>query len=112
MCGEILSEHSGVGVGVVTADDDDGSDAVLLAYFCDDRKLLIRLQLRSAGTDDVESAGVSVFVDVFVIEDHVIIFDQSDRTVLEAVEHVLFVRRLQGIVQTADDVVSAWCLAA
>ena len=89
VCCEVLSENSGIGIGVVTADDDNRSDAVLLAYFCDDRELLTRLQLRSAGTDDVESAGVAVLVDVFVVEDHVIVFDQSDRTVLEAVEHVL-----------------------
>ena len=62
--------------------------AVLLANFTYDGKLLGGFQFGSAGTDDIKTAGVSVFVDKSVVKDHVIVFDQTAGAALEAVEHV------------------------
>ena len=42
---------------------------MLLADFRYNRKLLVGLQLRSAGTDDVKSAGIAILIDIFVVKD-------------------------------------------
>ena len=110
--GKILGENRGVGVGVVAADDDDGGDAMLLADALGNGELLLGFQLGSAGADDVKSAGVAVLVDVFVVEDYVVVLQQAAGAALEAVEDVFLVAGLQRVVQTADDVVAAGRLTA
>jgi len=112
VCGKVLCQHCGVGVGVVTADDHDGVDAVLLADLCNDGKLLLGLQLGSAGADDIEAAGVAVPVDILVVEDDIVVFKQTAGAALEAVENVVLIGSLQSVVQAADNVVSAGSLAA
>ena len=110
--GKILGQDCGIGVGVVAADDDDGGDTVLLADAFGNGELLLSLQLGSAGADDVKSAGVAVLVDVFVVEDNIVILQQTAGAALEAVEDVFLVAGLQRVVQAADDVVAAGCLTA
>ena len=110
--GKILGQHRGVGVGVVAADDDDGVDAVLLAHARRHGELLLGFQLGSAGADDVESAGVAELVDVCVVKDQVIVFQKTAGAALEAVEDIVGIGCLQGIVQAADHVVAAGSLAA
>ena len=112
MGGHIFGQHRGVGVGVVAADDDDGGQAVLLRHFGNDPELFLSLQLRTAGTDDIETAGIPVLVDVFVGELDEIVVDQSGGTALEAKEYVALVRSLERVVQTADHVMSAGRLSA
>ena len=48
---------------------------MLLADLCCNCKLLFCLKLGSAGTDNIETAGISVLINVFVIKDQVIILD-------------------------------------
>ena len=110
--GAVLGKNRGVGVGVVTADDDQGVHTVLAAILYNDGELLLGLQLGTAGTDDVEAAGVAVLVDVLVAEDDVVVLQQTAGAALEAVEHVLGVGGLQRVVQAADHVVAAGSLAA
>ena len=62
---------------------------MLLADFSSDCELFLSLQFGSAGTDDIETAGVSVCIDILVIKNKIIVFDQTARTVLEAVQYVL-----------------------
>ena len=62
---------------------------MLLADFSSDCELFLSLQFCSAGTDDIETAGVSVCIDILVIKNKIIVFDQTARTVLEAVQYVL-----------------------
>ena len=112
MGSHVFSQHSGVGVGVVTADDDDGGQAVLLRHFGHDFELFFRFQFGTAGTDDIETAGVPVGVDVLVGEFDVVVIDQSGGAALEAEQDVILVGGLDGVIQTADDVVSAGGLSA
>ena len=62
---------------------------MLLADFSSDCELFLSLQFGSAGTDDIETACVSVCIDILVIKNKIIVFDQTARTVLEAVQYVL-----------------------
>ena len=110
--GHVLGQHSGVGVGVVAADDDDGGDAVLLADLSGNGKLLFGFQLGSAGADDVKSAGVAELIHVLVIQDPVIVLQQTAGAALEAVQDIVGVGGLQCVVQAADNVVAAGCLTA
>ena len=112
MGGKILSQNRRVGVGVIAADDHDGVDAVLLADLLRNRELLLGFQLGSAGADDVKAAGISVLVDVFVIENQIVIFQQTAGAALEAVEHIVLVGGLQCIVQAANHIVAAGGLTA
>ena len=86
--GAVLSQNGGVGVGVVTADDDQRVDAVLFAVFGDNGELLLRLQLGAAGTDDVKTAGGAILIDIFVIEDDEIVVQQTTGTALETDQDV------------------------
>ena len=73
MCCEVLSKNCSIRIGIVTTNDNNCSDAVLLANFSCYLELLLGLELCSAGTDDVEAAGVAELIDVFVIEDQVLV---------------------------------------
>ena len=96
--GKVLSQHSGVGVGIVAADDHNSGNAVLPADPGHDLELLFGFQLGSAGADDVKAAGVTVAVNIFVIKDNVVILKKSAGTALEAVENVVLIGGLQCIV--------------
>ena len=98
MSSTVFSQNGCVGVGVVTADDNDGSDAVLPAYLYDNFKLFFLFQFGSAGTDDVEAAGVSVPVDEFIIKYDIVVIDQAAWAALETIQFVFLVGSLQGIV--------------
>ena len=63
-----------------------------------------------AGTDDIETAGVAVSVDVVVLKNNEVIVQQTGGAALEADQNVLGVGSLQGIVQAGDNVVAAGCL--
>ena len=108
----VLSQNSGVGVGVVAADDDQRVDTVLAAVGDNDLKLLLGLQLGTAGADDVEAAGVAVLVDVLIAENDEVVIQQAGGAALEAIQFIFLVGGLQGIVQTADHVVAAGSLTA
>ena len=75
--GKVLGQNGSVGVGVVAADDDQSGDAVLLAVFGNDGELLLGLQLGAAGTDDVKTAGVAELVDILVVEDDIVVLQQT-----------------------------------
>ena len=89
VCCKVLSQNCCVCIGIVATDDYDCGNAVLLADLRSNLKLLLCLQLCSAGTDDIETAGISVLIDICVIEDHIFILDQSARATLESVKNVL-----------------------
>ena len=108
----VLSQHCSIGIGIVTADDHDRSQAMLLRHLCHDPELFLRLQLCASGADDIESAGIPVGIDVFVGKFQIIVFDQSGRTALEAQEHVVLIRRFNRVIQPADDIVAAGRLSA
>ena len=110
--GHVLRQDSGVGIGVVTADDDNGGNAVLLANLGSDGELLFGFQLGAAGADDIEAAGVAEHVDVFIIHDAVVIFQQTAGAALEAIQLIFGIGGLQGVVQAADNVMAAGGLAA
>ena len=94
VCCEVLSQNCSICIGIVTTDDNNCSDAVLLANFSCYLELLLGLELCSAGTDDVETAGVAELIDVFVVEDQIFVLDQSARAALESVKDVLRVGSL------------------
>ena len=109
---KIFSQNSSVCIRVITTDDYDSSDAVLLAHALGNGELLLGFQLGSAGADDVKSAGVAVLVDVCVVKDHVVVFQQTAGAALKAVEDILLVAGLQRVIQAANHVVAAGSLTA
>ena len=96
---------------VKNGDATQSVDAVGLAVLNDNSELLLGLQLGTAGTDDVEAAGVAVSVDVIVLEDNEVIVQQAAGAALEADQDILGAQSLQSIIQAADNVVTAGCLA-
>ena len=112
MCCHVLSKYTSVGVGIVSTNDNDSSDAMFFANLCCNLKLLFGLQFGSSGTDDIESTGISVLVDICIIKYDEIVFDQSAWTTFETNQNILFIGCLQCIIQTTYNIVSAWCLSA
>ena len=112
VCCKVLSQNCCIGIGIVAADDNNCGYAMLLANLGNDSELLLSLQLGTAGTDDIESAGISVCVNELIVELYIIIVDQSAGAALETVQYVLLVGSLQCVVETADNVVSARSLSA
>ena len=109
---EILSQHAGVGVGVVAADDDQSGDAALFAALAGSFKLLRGFQFGTAGADDVKAAGVAVGVDDVGGQFHSFIFDQTVGSFEESVEFGGSVEGFDTVKETGDDVVSAGSLSA
>ena len=108
----VLCKYGCVGVGIVAADDNDSGKTVLLRNFGNDSELLLSFELSSAGTDDIETAGVSVFINKGIGELNVIVIDESAGATLEAEKNVVLVGSLQCVIETCDNVVSAGCLSA
>ena len=89
---KVFSQNRRIGIGVIAADDDNRRNSMLLADIRNDRELFASFQLRSAGTDDIESARVAVLVDVGIVKNQIIVFNQTDRTILETIENIFFIR--------------------
>ena len=112
MSGKILSQNSSVGIGIVTADNDHSGNAVLLADIRYNSKLLFGFELCSAGADNVKTTGVSVLIDVRIIKNQIVVFQQTAGTAFEAVQLIFLAACFQGIVQSADNIVTAGSLSA
>ena len=112
LCSHVFSESSSVCVGIVAADDHDSGETVLFCIFSNSVELLFCLELCSAGTDDVETACVSVCVDELVVELYIVVLKKSVRSLLEAEELILRICSLKSVIKTGDDVVSARSLTA
>ena len=112
MCSHVLSKNRCIGIGVVAADDNDSSDAMLLADLSRNCELLLGLQFGSAGADDIKTAGVPELINVLIFHDDVVVLKESARAALESIQYIVLVGCLQRIIQTADNIVSAGSLSA
>ena len=107
----VLSECSGVCVGVVTTDDNDSGKTVLLSILSNDVELFLSLEFCSAGADDVETTCVSIRIDELVIELNIVVLKKSVRTALESKKNILLVCCFKSIIKTGNNVVSARSLS-
>ncbi len=95
---EVFRQHCGVRIRIITADDDNSGQSVLLcSCFCS-LELLFCFNLRTTGTDDIESAGVAVCIDEGIIELYIFIINQSARASLETNQHIVTAGCLEGII--------------
>ena len=108
----VFSQQAGVGVGVVTADNDDGGDAESLRIDSALVELFGQFQFGSAGADHIEPAGVAVGIHEVVGDFNVFVVDQTAGTALETVELGSRVQALDTVVNTGNNVVTAGCLTA
>ena len=108
----VLGKNAGVGVGVIATDDHESLDIQLAQDLDAFLKLLHLLQLRTAGTDDVETAGVTVFINDVGCQLHIVVVNETAGAEDEAVELGIGVDALDAVEETADDVVSARSLTA
>ena len=103
----VLSQHTGIGVRVVTTDDHDGFDIELADDLQTLLKLIDLLQLRTSGTDHIKTSGVTVFIDDLLGEFHVVMVYQTTRTEDETIETVLRIQLLDLVEKTGNNVVTA-----
>ena len=109
---EMLGQEGGVRVRVVAADDDDGVEFHLLRGGDRGGDLRRGLDLGPSRADDVESAGIAVFVHEFILDFDVLLLDQAGRTAQKAEELRGGVSLLDAVIEAGDDVVSAGGLSA
>ena len=102
----------GIVIGVVAADDDQSLDVELLQDLETGVELLGLLQLGTAGTDDVETACVAVFVDDIGSEFDVFVVNETAGAHEETVEAAVAVDFLDAVEEAADHIVSAGNLSA
>ena len=88
----ILCQYTGVGVGVVTADDDNGFDVQLADNFKSFLELVFLFQLGSAGTDHVKAARIAVRLKVVCCDFHIVVVNKPARSHEETIETVLRVQ--------------------
>ena len=112
MCCHVLSKYTCIGVGIITTDDNDCGDTMFLQTSVAILNCSSVSSLVLPGTDDIESTGISVLVDICIIKYDEIVFDQSAWTTFETNQNILFIGCLQRIIQTTYNIVSAWCLSA
>ena len=108
----VFGENSGIGVGVVTADDYESGDAELLEDFKAFVELLFLFELGTARTDNVETACVAIFVDDIGSEFDVFVVNETAGAHEETVEAAVAVDFLDAVEETADHIVSAGSLSA
>ena len=96
----------------IAADDYEGLDVEGLKDFKTLVKLLLLLEFGTAGADDVETAGVAVFVDNLLGKLLILMLYETARTEQEAEKLVLRVELLETVKETGDDVVAATLLSA
>jgi len=108
----ILCQHAGIGIGVVSTDDDQGLDVELLQNLAALLKLVGFFQLGTARSDHVKTTGIAVLVNIFGSKLNVFVIDQSARTHEESVNLVVGVLTLHSIENTANHIVSARSLTA
>ncbi len=85
---------------------------MLLGNLLNNCELIRSLQFRSAGTDDIETAGVAVLIDKCIVKLNIGIIQKTARAALETEKYIVLVGSLQSVIQTADNVVSAGRLTA
>ena len=108
----VLRQNAGVRVGIVAADDNDSVDVQGFAVDDDFVELFGLFKFCTAGADHVKTARVAVCIDNVVGQKHVFVVDEAGGAAEEAVQLGLRVQRLQTVVKTCDDVMSARSLAA
>ena len=84
----VFCEYASVGVRVVTTDDYESLDVESLKDFETFVKLILLLQLSTARADDVETTSVTVFVNDFCGELHVVVLYETARTENETIKLV------------------------
>ena len=103
----VFSQHASVGVRVVTTNDNESLDAQLAQNLDTALELCFLLQLCTTGTNDVETTSVAILVDELIGEFHILVVNQTARSHKETVELRVLVQRLNTVVETADDIVTA-----
>ena len=64
---------------------------MFFTYFRNDSKLFFCFQFCSTRTNDIKSTSISVFVDISIIKNQIIIFDKSDWTIFKSIKNIFFI---------------------
>ena len=107
LCSIILSQHTGVGVGVVTTDDYHGVDAKLTDDFQSLLKLVYLLKFRTA-----RAYHVAVVLEEVLGYLDILMVNKSTRTHEETVKTVCGIQLLYLVKKSGDNVMTARSLAA
>ena len=109
---EELSQDGCVGIGIIATDDDQGGNVVALANFCTDFELFFTFKFCASTSDDVKPTCIAIGGKIVSVDDSVGILENARGPPLESVEVVLRVCSLQGIKESADDIVPTGGLSA
>ena len=108
----VLSQYAGIGIRVVTADDNNSLDVQLADNLQTLVKLVGLLQLGTARTNHIETTSIAVVVDEVGCNLHIVMVNQATRTHEETIKAVGWVQLLQCIKKTTNDIVTARSLTA
>ena len=108
----IFGQYRCIGIGIITANDNNGRHAMLPADLHNKLKLLLCLQLGPARTDNIKSACISISIDICIIKYKIVILQKPTRSAFKAKQDIVRIRCLQGIIEAADNIVAARCLSS
>ena len=93
----VLSEHASIGVRVVTTNDNNGLDTEFLAHFDTVVELPSLFEFGTTGTDNIETTGVTVFVNNLGSQLLILTFNQTARTSEETVQFIGRIEAFEAI---------------
>ena len=108
----VLGEHTGVGITIITTNNNDSLDTQLFAYLDTIVELPCLFQFGTSGTDDIETAGITVLINDVARQFLILSVNQSGRTAEEAVEFVIRIEGFETVIKAGDDIVSTGSLTS
>ena len=108
----ILGKHCGIGIAVVTTDDDHSGNIEFTEDIQSSLELLRALEFGTARTDDVKATGVAVLLDNVLGEFTITVLNQTVGATQEAIQTAILVQSLDTIIEATNHIVSTGSLTA
>ena len=103
----VFSQQTGVGIGVVTADDYQRLDSKFFTVLLGRLEMFFGFQFSTSGTDHIKTTGIAVGVNDLIRQKDLFTFNQTVRPLEEAVKFARRIQRFQPVIKPSNYVVTA-----
>ena len=103
----VFSQQTGVGIGVVTADDYQRLDSKFFTVLLGRLEMFFGFQFSTSGTDHIKTTGIAISVNDLIRQKDLFPFNQTVRPLEEAVKFARRIQRFQPVIKPRNYVVTA-----